>query len=71
MQKLIKAELASKTLAKRIRLIKSIQLLAAKDVPIVPYWQQSMIVVGRNNVRGIPSTLDPTVLMRFWLLSKS
>jgi len=30
-----------------------------------------MIVVGRSNVRGIPSTLDPTVLMRFWLLSKS
>jgi len=71
MEKLIKLELASKTLAQRIRLIKSIQLLAAKDVPIVPYWQQSMIVVGRSNVRGIPSTLDPTVLMRFWLLSKS
>ena len=30
-----------------------------------------MIAVGRNNVRGIPSTLDPTVLMRFWKLSKS
>jgi peptide/nickel transport system substrate-binding protein len=43
MEKLIKLELASKTLAQRIRLIKSIQLLAAKDVPIVPYWQQSMI----------------------------
>jgi len=71
MEKLIKLELASKTLAQRIRVIKSIQLLAAKDVPIVPYWQQSMIAVARNNVRGIPSTLDPTVLMRFWLLSKS
>ncbi|HEX5029450.1 MAG TPA: ABC transporter substrate-binding protein [Gaiellaceae bacterium] len=71
MEKLIKAELASKSLAQRIRVIKAIQVLAAKDVPIVPYWQQSMIAVARNNVRGIPSTLDPTVLMRFWLLSKS
>ena len=30
-----------------------------------------MIAVGRNNVRGIPSTLDPTVYMRFAKLSKS
>ncbi len=30
-----------------------------------------MIAVGRNNVRGIPATLDPTVIMRFWQLSKS
>ena len=56
---LIKKELASKTLAQRIRVIKQIQLLAAKDVPIIPYWQQSMIAVGRNNVRGIPSHARP------------
>ena len=62
---------ARRRFAQRIKVIKQIQLLAAKDVPIVPYWQQSMIAVGRNNVRGIPSTLDPTVLMRFWQLSKS
>jgi peptide/nickel transport system substrate-binding protein len=71
MERLIKKELGAKTLAQRIRVIKQIQLLAAKDVPIVPYWQQSMIAVARNNVRGIPGTLDPTVLMRFWQLSKS
>ncbi len=71
MEALIKKELGSKTLAQRIRVIKQIQLLAAKDVPIIPYWQQSMIAVGRNNVRGIPATLDPTVIMRFWQLSKS
>jgi peptide/nickel transport system substrate-binding protein len=71
MEALIKKELGSKTLAQRIRVLKQIQLLAAKDVPIVPYWQQSMIAVGRNNVRGIPATLDPTVILRFWQLSKS
>ena len=71
MEALIKKELGSKTLAQRIRVIKQIQLLAARDVPIIPYWQQSMIAVGRTNVRGIPRTLDPTVIMRFWQLSKS
>ena len=71
MEALIKKELGSKTLPARIKVIKQIQLLAARDVPIIPYWQQSMIAVGRSNVRGIPATLDPTVLMRFWQLSKS
>ena len=71
MEALIKKELGSKTLPQRIKVIKQIQLLAARDVPIIPYWQQSMIAVGRSNVRGIPATLDPTVLMRFWQLSKS
>ena len=61
MEALIKKELGSKTLPQRLGYIKQIQILAAKDVPIIPYWQQSMIAVGRNNVRGIPSTLDPTV----------
>jgi peptide/nickel transport system substrate-binding protein len=53
MEALIKKELSAKTLAQRIGYIKQIQLLAARDVPIVPYWQQSMLAVGRNNVRGI------------------
>jgi peptide/nickel transport system substrate-binding protein len=71
MEALIKKELASKTLAQRLAVIRQIQLLAARDVPIVPYWQQAMLAVGRNNVRGIPATLDPTVILRFWQLSKS
>jgi len=71
MEALIRKELGASSLAKRIGYIKAIQVLAAKDVPIVPYWQQAMIAVGRNNVHGIPSTLDPTVYMRFNKLSKS
>ena len=71
MEALIKKELAAKTLAQRVTSSSRSQLLAAKDVPIVPYWQQSMIAVGRSNVRGIPATLDPTIIMRFWQLSKS
>ncbi len=71
MEALIKKELGSKTLAQRLGYVRQIQILAAKDAPIIPYWQQSMIAVGRNNVHGIPSTLDPTVYMRFNKLSKS
>jgi hypothetical protein len=47
------------------------QLLAAKTLPTIPYWQGDMIAVGRSNVSGIPSTLDATYYMRFWLLTKS
>jgi peptide/nickel transport system substrate-binding protein len=71
MEALIKKELSSNTIAKRVAVLRQIQLLAARDAPIIPYWQQAMIAVGRTDVRGIPSTLDPTVIMRFWKLSKS
>jgi hypothetical protein len=30
-----------------------------------------MIAVSHPNVQGIQQTLDPTFIMRFWLLSKS
>ena len=71
MDALIKQELAAKTTAKRLAVVRQIQVLAAKDVPIIPYWQAKMIAVGRTNVQGIPSTLDAAFIMRFWKLSKS
>jgi peptide/nickel transport system substrate-binding protein len=45
-------------------------VLAAKEVPIIPYWQQKMIAVSKSNVKGIDSTLDAAFQMRFWLISK-
>jgi hypothetical protein len=30
-----------------------------------------MVAVARDNVHGIDETLDPTYIMRFWLISKS
>jgi hypothetical protein len=30
-----------------------------------------MIAVSQKNVNGIDQTLDPTFIMRFWLISKS
>ncbi|MER3411502.1 MAG: ABC transporter substrate-binding protein [Thermoleophilia bacterium] len=71
MDALIKRELAAKTPAERLRAIRQAQLLAAKDVPIVPYWQAKMIAVARDSIKGIPRTLDAAFIMRFWLLSKS
>jgi peptide/nickel transport system substrate-binding protein len=68
---LITAELAAKTTARRLAIIRQIQTIVALNPPIVPVWQGKMIAVGRNNVRGIPSTLDPAVILRFWKLSKS
>jgi peptide/nickel transport system substrate-binding protein len=54
----------------RQNFIRQAQTLAAKDAPIIPYWQGAMIAVARSNVQGVPKTLDPTFILRFWLISK-
>ena len=71
MEALIKLELGAKTNAARNAVLRRIQALAAKDVSIIPVWQGKMIAVSRTKVSGIPATLDPTVIMRFWKLTKS
>jgi peptide/nickel transport system substrate-binding protein len=71
MDSLLNKEQGTKSLKKRLAIVKSAEALAAKDAPIVPYWQGKMIAVSRNNVKGIDKTLDPTFIMRFWLISKS
>jgi peptide/nickel transport system substrate-binding protein len=71
MDALLKNEQGAKTNAQRLGFVKQAQTLAAKDAPIIPYWQGSMLAVARSNISGIPGTLDPTYIMRFWTLSKS
>jgi peptide/nickel transport system substrate-binding protein len=71
MTKLLVQEQAATSEARRLAVIRKIQQLAAADVPIIPYWQSNMIAVGRSNVRGIQSTLDAAVIMRYWKISKS
>jgi len=66
-----KMDAAAKTTASRLGFVKQAQMLAAQDAPIIPYWQGTMLAVGRSNISGIQSTLDPTYIMRFWELSKS
>jgi peptide/nickel transport system substrate-binding protein len=70
MNALIKKEYGAKTTAARLAILRQAQVLAAKEVPIVPYWQQNMIAVSKTNVKGIDSTLDAAFQMRFWLISK-
>jgi peptide/nickel transport system substrate-binding protein len=70
MNALIKKEYGAKTTAGRLAAIQQAQVLAAKEVPIIPYWQQKMIAVSKSNVKGINSTLDAAFQMRFWLISK-
>jgi peptide/nickel transport system substrate-binding protein len=71
MTALIKKEYAAKTTAARLAVIRQAQVLSAKDIPIIPYWQGKMIAVSRSNVNGIDRTLDAAFAMRFWLISKS
>ena len=71
MTALLKAEQAAKTTARRINVIRQIQRVAAVDVPIIPVWQGNMIAAARQNIHGIPSTLDAAFIMRYWKLSKS
>jgi ABC-type transport system substrate-binding protein len=71
MNKLIAKERAAGSTKKRLGYLRGMQTLAAKTLPTIPYWQGDMIAVGRSNVSGIPSTLDATYYMRFWLISKS
>jgi peptide/nickel transport system substrate-binding protein len=71
MDAILKREQGARTTGARIAAIKAAQVLSAKDVPIIPYWQGAMLAVGRKGVSGIPSTLDPTFILRFWKIGKS
>jgi peptide/nickel transport system substrate-binding protein len=70
MDSLIAKERAAKTTKARYGDLKKMQILGAKDLPTIPYWQGNMVAVSRKNVKGIDSTLDPAFYMRFWLISK-
>lgn len=71
MDAVLAKEKAARTTKERLDYIRQAQQIAAEDVPIIPYWQGAMIAVSRLDVHGIQSTLDPSFIMRFWLLSKS
>jgi peptide/nickel transport system substrate-binding protein len=70
MDALIAKERAAKTETQRYNYLKQMQVLGAKDLPTIPYWQGNMIAVSQKNVQGIDSTLDAAYYMRFWLISK-
>ena len=71
MDAILSKEEAAHSTSARLQYIEEAQELAAKDVPIIPYFQAAMIAVARDDVQGIQQTLDTTFIMRFWPLSKS
>jgi peptide/nickel transport system substrate-binding protein len=70
MDALLKKEQGTEAPDQRADVITDAQQLAAQDAPIIPYWQGAMIAVAQKDVQGIDDTLDPTFIMRFWLISK-
>jgi peptide/nickel transport system substrate-binding protein len=70
MDSLIAKERAAKTETARQGFLKQMQILGAKDLPTIPYWQGTMVAVSRKNVQGINKTLDAAYYMRFWLIHK-
>ena len=61
MDAILKNEAGAKTTAARLGFVKQAQTLAAKDAPIIPYWQGAMLAVGRSNIRGIAGDARPDV----------
>jgi len=70
MNGILKKEQGAATTPKRLAAVAQAQALAAKDVSIIPYWQGKMIAVAKSGVKGIDTTLDPSFIMRFWLINK-
>ncbi|MGH7160549.1 MAG: hypothetical protein ACREFS_10785, partial [Acetobacteraceae bacterium] len=71
MDAVLAKEEAAQNTEDRMKYVEDAQTIAAADVPIIPYWQGAMIAAARTYVQGLQETLDPSFIMRFWLLSKS
>ncbi len=71
MDAVLAKEEAAQNTEDRMKYVEEAQTIAAGDVPIIPYWQGAMIAAARTYVQGLQETLDPSFIMRFWLLSKS
>lgn len=69
--KLTAEEEATANQAQRVNLFKQIQMLTAKDAPLIPIWQGGQVAAVRTNVTGVSTTFDPSYTFRFWLVGKS
>ena len=71
MEKLLAEEKASTDDATREEAFARIQEIGAEDAPTVPYIELSQVAVVQDGVEGVPDTLDPSYIFRYWLVSKS
>jgi len=54
--------------AERTELYKEVQRLMAEEAPVIPFFQGKLFIVFWPNVRGV--ILDPTMLLRYYLIYK-
>lgn len=56
---------------KRAQDFEQLQRLAANDVPFIPTWVGKNVAVYGKGVKGVHSTLDPSYIFRFWVITKN
>jgi peptide/nickel transport system substrate-binding protein len=47
-----------------------LQDIVAEDVPLIPSWTGQNVAVATDQMDGVKSTLDPTYIFRYWMVSK-
>ncbi|MGC4111925.1 MAG: ABC transporter substrate-binding protein [Nocardioides sp.] len=69
--KLVAKEQGTSDQATRQKIFGQLQDIAAKDVPFIPSWVGQNTAVYGKGMSGVESTLDPSFIFRFWLVTKS
>jgi len=69
--KLVAQEQGTSDQAKRQQIFGQLQDIAAKDVPFIPSWVGQNTAVYGKGMTGVESTLDPSFIFRFWLVTKN
>jgi peptide/nickel transport system substrate-binding protein len=69
--KLVAKEQGSSDQATRQKIFGQLQDIAAKDVPFIPSWVGQNTAVYGKGMSGVESTLDPSFIFRFWLVTKA
>jgi len=68
--KLVAQEQGTSDQAKRQQTFGQLQDIAAKDVPFIPSWVGQNTAVYGQGMSGVETTLDPSFIFRFWLVTK-
>lgn len=68
MLKLLKDQRVEKDPAKRKQIIAQIQEIVAKDVPLVPLWQEQSFAFSQKNIKNV--TINPVFGLPVWKISK-
>jgi peptide/nickel transport system substrate-binding protein len=68
---LLKDEQGSTDQTKRADDFKKIQEASVADAPVIPIWQGTQIAITHGTITGLPDTLKPDYIFRFWVLGKA